>query len=160
MSATSTEGNHVAAIVDLFSEFAEDPANWTNDPPSVKNYWDVPNSEKQSMGVDLPTRIYVWSPTSTQLPQFSADGNLFDRQSTAEMQIWDYDAQAILEYQSDVVQLLSDYFADTTERTQFVDIRPVNASDFREQNNPKQDEPYIVSVEVSLRALDETLLAE
>ena len=156
MSATASKPNHVEAIEELLSEFAQDDANWTGDAPSVQFYWDVPQSEKQSMGIDLPPNIYVWSPTSAQLPQFSADGDLFQREATVEVQVWSYDAIDVREYHRDVIQLLSNYFADNTAQTEFVDIRPVNASDFREQKNPKTGEPYIMSVEVELQALDDT----
>jgi hypothetical protein len=108
------------------------------------------------MGIDLPPNIYVWSPTSAQLPQFSADGDLFQREATVEVQVWSYDPIDVREYHRDVIQLLSNYFADNTNQTEFVDIRPVNASDFREQKNPKTDDPYIMSVEVELQALDDT----
>lgn len=158
MSISTSETDPVESIYDLLDQATNDTSLWTNNPPEVNYYWDIPFAEK-SPGADQPDRLYVWSPTGVDTPPFSADGERFDADATVEIQMWSLDEFDVKALQNDVLQFLSNYFADNKEDTAFTHIFPQTASDYREQNPSRRTEAYVMAVEIDLRRLSDTALA-
>jgi len=153
MSVSTSETREVETVKDIIEGYANNVTDaFTNTPPDVYFYWDIPQNEKDP-GVDMPPRVYVWSPTTTDTGMFSADGDEFDEQATVEVQCWSLDAVQARQLQQDITQILSDYFADNELNTNFTDIRPNNRNDFREQANARMTESYILSIEADVRGL-------
>src|SRR6056297_690713 len=150
--SVSGASSHTQAIKDILE--AEDTGSWTDSIPNIRFYRDDPPSEK-GPGEGQPPVVYVWSPTSTDLPQFSSDGDLFDRQSSVEILVYSLDDTECEQVQNDVVQIISSYFADNTVRTEFNDIRPNNKNDYRSQKNAGRTDHFIMGVEATLRGLDD-----
>ena len=153
--SVSGASSHTQAIKDILE--AESDASWTDSIPNIRFYRDDPPSEK-GPGAGQPPVVYVWSPTSTDLPQFSSDGDLFDRQSSVEILVYSLDDTECEQVQNDVVQIISSYFADNKVRTEFNDIRPSTKSDYRSQKNAGRTDHFIMGVEATLRGLDDTAL--
>lgn len=155
MSVTNA-GHAVQDVINLLEN--ADPAEWTPEPPNVHRYWDVAQSEK-GPGADQPDEIYVWSPTSTDLEQFSIDGDKFDQTDGIEVQIWSLDDVAVRQLQSDVTEILSGYLDDNAVATPYSTVKPTAENDFREQKMAQSTDHYIMSVELDTRGLSETGLA-
>ena len=156
MSVTNAD-HHVTAIVDLLD--AADASEWTPATPTVERYWDVAQSEK-GPGADQPGELYVWSPTTSSLEQFSMDGARFDRTDSIEVQVWTLDETEARQYQTDVTDILSSYLDDNRVETPYSTVEPTGLNDFREQKTTRQTDHYVMSVEVDARGLDPTGLAE
>jgi hypothetical protein len=154
----TTETDPVETVYDLLEQAASDSQYWTNTPPEVYFYWEIAFQEK-SPGADMPPRVYVWSPTSTETPPFSSDGELFDTTATVEIQLWGLDERKLKQLQTDIRQFLSQFFADNAVNTDFSHIFPQNASDYREQKPSRKTQAYVMAIEVELRGLKETALA-
>ncbi len=152
MSVTGAT-HQVQTVVDIL----QNATSYTVE-PDIRKHWDDRPSE-MGPGADQPPVVYVWSPVSSDIPQFSSDGDLFDRTSTVEIQVWSLSEDDTITVQDDVVGILSEYFADNNTQTSFVDIRPTNTTDFRQQTHIGETDHYIATIEADLRTLDETNLA-
>jgi len=155
MSISTTETDPVETVYDLLEQAATDSSLWTNTPPEVFFYWDIAFQEK-GPGADMPPRVYVWSPTASQTPPFSADGDEFDTEATVEIQLWSLDEREVKVLQNDITQFLSQYFADNANQTDFVNVFPVNKSDYREQKPSRKTQSYVMAIEVELKGLKPT----
>ncbi len=151
--SVSSSSSHTQAIKDILE--AESDTSWTDSIPTIRFYREDKPSER-GPGAGQPPVVYVWSPTSTDLPQFSSDGDLFDRQSSVEILVYSLDDTECEQVQNDVVQIISSYFADNKVRTEFNDIRPASKSDYRSQKNAGRTDHFIMGVEATLRGLDDT----
>jgi len=135
---------------------AEIPVGWKNDPPNVQNYWDVAQQER-TPGADQPARVYVWQPASESHDRFSLDTRpnnpQTDDTTTVECLIYSLDAQEVLDYADDLRNILQFYYDDNKDLTNFTTIEPVNTNDYREQNQKRQTDAYVMSVEIELRSI-------
>lgn len=146
MSVSTDAAEAVEAVFDILS----DTTNWTNEIPEVYYMWDLPTSEK-GPGADMPPHIYIWEPVDMAITKFSADGDLTDEIHTIGIQIWilkDQDPTVVRQYQRDVINLFTEYYADVNTQTTFVEFRPISAADYREQSIPAASDYYINEVEV------------
>jgi hypothetical protein len=150
---STSADHHVQAIIDLLD--AADDTEWTPTTPDVFRYWDRAQSEK-GPGADQPAHLYVWSPTSSSLEQFSMDGTRFDRTDAIEIQIWSLDETEPRQLQDDVVAICSQYLDDNRVRTPYSTVEPTGVNDFREQKTARRTEHYVMSVEIDTRGLDAT----
>jgi hypothetical protein len=133
--------------------------NWTGDKPTVKHYWDDAQGERGPGASQAPV-LYVWQPTSSTLDRFSMDGTRFDRGDTVRVQVWSLDERRAVQVQRDVTAFISEYLDDNAVQTPASDIAPVTEDDFREQNPPRKTDHYVMSVEIEIRGLQPTALAE
>jgi hypothetical protein len=135
---------------------------WQETPPDVQNYWDVTQQER-TPGADQPPRVYVWQPASESHDRFSLDSQnsgtsgrgQTDDTTTVECLIYSLDPQEVVQYADDVRDILQFYYDDNKELTNFQTIEPSATNDYREQNNARQTEAYVMSVEVDLRGLQD-----
>jgi len=133
--------------------------NWTGDKPTVKHYWDDAQGERGPGASQAPV-LYVWQPTSSTLDRFSMDGTRFDRGDTVRVQVWSLDERRAAQVQRDVTAFISEYLDDNAVQTPASDIAPVTEDDFREQNPARKTDHYVMSVEIEIRGLQPTALAE
>jgi hypothetical protein len=133
--------------------------NWTGDKPTVKHYWDDAQGERGPGASQAPI-LYVWQPTGSTLDRFSMDGTRFDRGDTVEIQVWSLDEGRAVQVQRDVTDFISEYLDDNAVQTPASDIAPVTEDDFREQNPARKTDHYVMSVEIEIRGLQPTALAE
>lgn len=133
--------------------------NWTGDKPTVKHYWDDAQGERGPGASQAPV-LYVWQPTSSTLDRFSMDGTRFDRGDTVRVQVWSLDERRAVQVQRDVTAFISEYLDDNAVQTPASDIAPVTEDDFREQNPARKTDHYVMSVEIEIRGLQPTALAE
>lgn len=155
MSVTNAD-HAVQNVINLLEN--ADPTEWTPETPNVHRYWDVAQSEK-GPGADQPGEIYVWSPTGSDLEQFSIDGNRYDQTDTIEVQIWTLDDVEVQQLQADVTRILSGYLDDNAVDTPYSTVKPTTENDFREQKMAQHTDHYIMSVELDTRGLSNTGLA-
>ena len=155
MSISTTETDPVETIYDILDQASGDSSKWTNTPPEIFYYWERPFAEK-GPGADQPPNVYVWSPTSTETPVFSSDGEFYDTSATVEVQAWSLNEFEIKDLQNDIANILSGYFADNQDLTDWHNIWPSNTSDFREQKPARETNHFVVSLEVDLRALKQS----
>lgn len=133
--------------------------NWTGEKPTVKHYWDDAQGERGPGASQAPV-LYVWQPTSSTLDRFSMDGTRFDRGDTVRVQVWSLDERRAVQVQRDVTAFISEYLDDNAVQTPASDIAPVTEDDFREQNPARKTDHYVMSVEIEIRGLQSTALAE
>jgi hypothetical protein len=128
---------------------------WRAEEPIVKNYWDEAQSER-GQGADQPPKLYVWQPASESHDKFSLDGDHSDDTVTIEVLVYSLNETEAKRYAADVRGLLQLYINDNADVTEYTEIKPVNTNDYREQNNRRATEQYVLSVEVEMRTLQET----
>lgn len=153
MSVTSA-AHHVPAIIDLLE--AANATAWPDDTaPEVFRYQDRSQSER-GPGADQPPHLYVWSPTTTSLEQFSMDGTRFDRQDTIEILAYSYDETEVRQYRDAAVQILSAYLDDNETATPYSTVEPTGLNDFREQKATRRTDHFVMGLEVDPRGLTDT----
>jgi len=152
MRVTSTDDD-VQAVVDLLR--AADATAWTPAAPTVEKYWDVTQQER-GPGADQPGELYVWSPTTSSIEQFTRDGTRFDATATVEVQAWSLDETTARQYRDDATRILGSYIDDNRIRTPYSTVRPDSQDDFREQKPARKTGHYVLSVTVDARGLEAT----
>jgi hypothetical protein len=151
--STTDAGHHVQDVINLLDAAAS--GEWTNAVPTVENYWDVAQSEK-GPGADQPAELYVWSPATSDLEQFSMDGEKDDRTDQIEVQVWSLDPTEARQYQTDAARILGEYIDDNAVETPYSTVKPTGLNDYREQKAARRTDHYILSVEVEPRGLADT----
>ena len=131
---------------------------WQTDAPEVKHYLDDTQQER-GQGADQPPKLYVWEPTSTSTEKFSLDGEQFDRSDTVEILAYSLTERDVIKLQSDVQTILSNYINDNKQDTEFTEIEPTSAADYREQTPRRNTQNFVAGVTVETRHLPETALA-
>jgi len=59
-------------------------------------------------------------------------------------------------YKRDVVEAISEYYADVEQNTTFVELAPVSMSDFREQSSAMQSDYFVNTIEITGRKLSQS----
>ena len=119
---------------------------WTNaEPPRIVPIWEVDHNDRINYA---DPALYLWSPTDADISKFSIDGDNFLQDSTVEILIFTLDPTQTKEYQSDVIDILSAYYDDNTDRTNFYEIAPQSAADLRNEHVSGRTDHYIASVTV------------
>ncbi len=151
MSVSTSAGEAVQTVFDIL-----DGSSWSLQDPEVQFYWDVPQSQK-GPGADQPPEAYVFSPTGSNIDKFSADGDLTDETQTVLIQFYvlKSDNRSNLSgYLRETIDILGDYYDDNTLNTNFTELAPQSASDFRRQANARKSDYHIGAVEVEGRKLE------
>jgi len=146
MSASSTSEFATQTIVDLLDGTADADYDRTqNAPDRIAPIWEFDHNDR----INYPDpAFYVWSPTDASIEKFSIDGDNLLEDSTIETLIFTLDATKTKEYQRDVLEILSDYYDDNEDRTDYYEIAPQSVSDLRNEHISGRTDHYIASVTV------------
>lgn len=150
MSVSSTATEPVETLEDILSGVAS--TEWTNADPQVFRWWEHSQSER-GPGQGQPAHIYILQTTNTPVDPISADGILLEENPTLEVFIYTFSETETGEYARDVIQILSQYFADNQNLTEYFHIEPSGIEDFREQKVTQQTEHYVYTVEIEMQKL-------
>jgi|AKVG01.1.fsa_nt_gi hypothetical protein len=123
---------------------------WTNAEPEIDLFWDVPTKTKFNRPQDS---IYVWTPISTDIEKFSADGDSLDERPTVEVLVFSLNQRKAKQYARDVIDNLRQYMADNNRNTEFVEIEPTELGDQRNEHTTRKSDHYIFSVQFELVGL-------
>lgn len=152
MSATSTSNDPIQTIIDLLT--GEPNTAWHADTPptDIENRWDT--GQQARMNNSDPA-LYVWTPTDAGFEDFSADGERLVEDRTIQVEVWSYTESKTRLYHQDLINILSDYMRDNQQNTQWHQITPDSASDYRQEKNAQRTEHYVMTVNFSLDKLRE-----
>ncbi len=154
MSTTTAASELTEAVYDILEGYT-----WTNQTPDVYYYWEIPGSER-GPGADQPPQLYIYESIGADLVKFSADNELIDETHTVEVMIYilkeEGNPHLISEYKRDVVEAISEYYADVENNTTYVELAPVSMSDFREQASAMQSDYFVNTIEVQGRKLSQS----
>jgi len=153
MSVTSAE-HHVPAIIDLL-EAAASTAWPSHTAPDVFRYQDRSQQER-GPGADQPPHLYVWSPTTSSLEQFTRDGTQFDRADVLDILVYSFDETESRQYRDAAVDILSSYLDDNKTATPYATVEPTSLNDYREQKVTRQTDHFVTGLEVEPRGLTPT----
>ena len=123
----------------------------------VIEFWDSVTHKARENQTN-PT-IYVHSAGEGGLSRFSADRGTLEESETVLASVWvlgDSKRQArknARQYRDAVVRIFKSYMNDNFRDTEFHNIEPVNATDFRSQHNPRDTDHYIYTVEIETERL-------
>ena len=123
----------------------------------VIEFWDSVTHKARENQTN-PT-IYVHSAGEGGLSRFSADRGTLEESKTVLASVWvlgDSKRQArknARQYRDAVVRIFKSYMNDNFRDTEFHNIEPVNATDFRSQHIPRQTDHYIYTVEIETERL-------
>jgi hypothetical protein len=149
MSATSQSEFGVETIVDLLAGSATDDYTQTGTVPDrIAPLWEFSHSDR----INYPDpALYVWSPVETDLQKFSIDGDHMLEDETIEVLIMTLESTLTKEYQRDVIQILSSYYNDNEQNTNYYTINPTTASDLRNEHLADQTDHYLSTVQIEPR---------
>jgi len=153
MSVTSA-GHHVPAIIELL-EAASATAWPTDTSPDIFRYQDRAQSER-GPGADQPPHLYVWSPTTSSLEQFTRDGTRFDRSDVIYVLVYSFEEVESREYRDAAVEILSSFLDDNETETPYSTVEPTGLNDYREQKATRQTQHFVMGLEVEPRGLTDT----
>jgi hypothetical protein len=146
MSASSTSPFAVETIVDLLDGTADAEYTLTQSKPDrINPIWEYDHNDRVNYA---DPAFYVWSPTDADISKFSIDGDNLLEDTSVEVLIFTLDATKSKNYQRDVLEILSDYYDDTTDNTSYYEIAPQSASDLRNEHISGRTDHYITSVTV------------
>lgn len=153
MSITSAD-HHVPAIIDLLE--AASATDWPSDtPPEVFRYQDRSQSERGPGAGQVP-HLYVWSPTTSSLEQFTRDGTRFDRSDVLDILVYSLDETTARTYRDAAVEILSAFLDDNETQTPYSTVEPTGLNDYREQKATRQTQHFVLGLEVEPRGLTDT----
>jgi len=151
MSATSTAGDPVQAVVDLLN--GAQSSVWTNQAPEVYLQWDVTQRGRET---NNNPALYVWSPVEGTFDPLAADYTRLDEEQTIEIDVWTLDPEITATVATDVIQFMSEYGNDNEDKTEFLHLRPESTGDARAEHIARQTDHYITTVTVAVRNLRDT----
>lgn len=131
---------------------------WTYGEPDVAKWEDVTMKGKENA---RSTYLYVHKPESDGINRFSASGDLLHETDTIRVSVWypanveddpssDRRARA---YRNDLIELFRQYINDNFTDSTFHNLEPVDATDFRHQNQSRQSDHHIYSVALEVERL-------
>jgi len=154
MSTATTASELTEAVYEILEGHA-----WTDTAPTVFYYWEIPGSER-GPGADQAPHIYIYETIGADLKKFSADNELIDETHTVEVMICllkdETQPHEISVYKRDVVEAISEYYADVNQNTTYVELATVSMSDFREQASAMQSDYFVNTVEIVGRKLSQS----
>jgi hypothetical protein len=126
---------------------------WDHGQPEIARWEETPMKAKQNASEPY---IYVHKPAGGSIDRFSASGDLLNEMDTIQLSIWypgDVDDTPSSQlrakrYRDNLIDLFRVYMNDNFSNTEFHNIEPTDASDFRHQNNSRQTDHYVYSVTV------------
>ena len=123
----------------------------------VIDFWDsVTQKAKENQ---TNPAIYVHSSGEEGLNRFSADRGTLEETETVLASVWVLGnskreaRKRARQYRNAVVRIFKSYMNDNFRDTEFHNIEPVNATDFRSQHIPRQTDHYIYTVEIEAERL-------
>jgi hypothetical protein len=139
-------------------ELCEKSATWPYADPIIEFSDDVTHKAKEN--TRDPT-LYIRTDGSDSIERFSADGVSFDETATVGIDVWVLDVDgataetAAYEYRTRLLNLFSDYTNDNFDYTEFHNIEPTEATDFRQEHVARQTDHYIYTVTIEVDRLQE-----
>jgi hypothetical protein len=153
VSPISGINDPIEVIVQLLT-IASD-SSFSTQRPQVKRYFDDAPSER-GPGAGQPPVVYIFSPTSATIDRHTMDDQQFNQSNTLQVLIMSLDEQAVIQLQSDVVNIISRFLSDNRGTTPFIDVQPTQASDFREQKQSRVTDHFVTRVTVETTNLTDT----
>jgi len=154
MSATTSKTEYVEAIVDLLKNAASSVWSTTQDPNVFR--WQAKSQQERGPGATQPPELYVWMPTSAPINRLTADNDLLEELPNIEIHVYTLTESDTSDLARDLISFFSDYMSDRENRTEYADIVPVNAEDFREQKLAQRTEHFVYTVEIEVTKLTDT----
>jgi len=153
MSVTSA-AHHVPAIINLLNAAAN--TAWPNDTaPDVFRYQDRSQQERGPGAGQVP-HLYVWSPTTSSIEQFTRDGTRFNRSDVIDILVYSFEETTARTYRDAAVEILSQYLDDNETETPYSTVEPTGLNDYREQKATRQTQHFVMGLEVEPRGLTDT----
>jgi len=149
MSVSTDSLDPVEVVLDLLTNQPDQA--WTQDPPDIYRQRDVDQQQRMNKG---DPAIYVWSPTGTDRTPLGAEYGFVDESHTVQVDCWTQ-TDISNDYAGDVVAILDEYGNDNEQLTQYQRIRPELVNDIRAETALQYGSSQVVSVEISLRRLNE-----
>ena len=133
----------------------DDSTIWTLEKPEIYLQQEIAQADR-GPGDGQPPEIYLFEPLSAELSSIDAKMSRFNERRTVIAVVYtlnspDSHGEEATQYENDIIQFISEYRIDNTDRTDFYEIRPSTVDSRLSEHITRTTDYHVTAVEIELQ---------